>query len=343
MPIFDGVDRLRTSHRRKARLTNREFQDEVAANCRLSRLPADIKIHILACADISSIRTLLRYLPLSSTSFQRLFDERKRAILAAIVQEKLSWEWSIIAGSDQYVPLASVKPKYFNQIALVVCAHFHSSRFEELKRKAGFEWLPTRYDFPNTLQDMRMKIYKNAKGNAFGLLELLEEVQTELKAMEKVTLEQWKQTFENKRGESWIVSWGRINLYRALLIAWKLQLPDISNPADVTHAPDASDGIKPNNPVSQAIRSRLTDEEWTILSDLMEARASHYSGELETVKPAKQSTAGEETWGIFFAQLEELQSNLISSLGNGISALPSFLDISAEERIYLEKRFPSAR
>ncbi|KLJ10583.1 hypothetical protein EMPG_14033 [Blastomyces silverae] len=341
MPIFDSLKRLRASRGRQARLTNRELQDEVAANCRLSRLPADIKIHILAFADISAIRTLLRYLPLSAASFQRLFDERKRAILVAIVQEKLSWEWSIIAGSDPYVPLASLKPRYFNQIALVVCAHFDSRSFEEMKGGTEFGWLQTRHDFP-TLQRVRKKIYINAKGNAFDLLGLLEGVQKELKATKRATLEQWKETFEDQRGESWIVSWGRNNLYRALLIEWKLQLPDLSKPADVTHAPDTS-GIKPNNPASQAVRSRLTDEEWTILVDLMEARASHHGRKLETVKPAKQSAAGEEMWGTFLAQLEEAQSELISSLERGVSDLPSYLDISPEEHIRLEKKFPSAR
>ncbi|EEQ88254.1 uncharacterized protein BDCG_03374 [Blastomyces dermatitidis ER-3] len=339
MPMFGNIEQLRASRRREAQLTNRELQDEVAANCRLSRLPADIKIHILAFADISGIRTLLRYLPLSATSFQRLFDERKRAILAAIVQEKLSWEWSIIAGSDPYVPLASLKPRYFNQIALVVCAHFDHTRFGEMKPGTGFRWLPTGQDFPNTLQDLRMKIYKNATRNAFDLLELLEEVQKEMKAREKVTLEHWKKTSGDQRRESWIVSWGRNNLYRALLIEWKLQLPDISKPADVTHAPDTR-GIKLNSPASQAVRSRLTYEEWTTLVDLMEARASHRSRKIETVKPEKPSAPREEMWGIFLAQLEEAQSNLISSLEKGISALPCFLDISPEERIYLDKKFP---
>lgn len=156
---------------RKAQLTNRELQDEVAANCRLSRLPADIKIHVLTLSNISSVRTLLQYLPLAASSFHRLFDERKRAILAAIVKETLSLEWSIISGNEIYVPLAPLKLEYFNQIALVVCALFHEKRFEEMKRGIDDNgWLRNRFERPKTMQDLRVKIYKAAKGNALDRL-----------------------------------------------------------------------------------------------------------------------------------------------------------------------------
>ncbi|EGC41412.1 hypothetical protein HCEG_00774 [Histoplasma capsulatum var. duboisii H88] len=340
MPIFDSLERLKNSRMRKTQLTNRELQDEVAANCRLSRLPADIKIHILTLSNISSIRTLLQYLPLAASSFHRLFDERKRAILAAIVKDTLSLEWSIISGNETYVPLAPLKLEYFNQIALVVCALFHKKRFEEMKRGIDDNgWLRNRSERPKTMQDLRVKIYKAAKSNALDLLKLLEEVQGEVKAKEEIMLQKWKEAFGNKRNESWIVSWVKGNLYRALLIEWKLQLPETAMPTDAIRASDTNGRIQQTDSASQAVRSRLTDEEWMIMMDLMEARASCESRKIEIVRPEKLSTAGEEIWGIFLDQLNETQSTLICGLGKGISTLPSFSDISGDERAYLEEKF----
>ncbi|KKZ62920.1 hypothetical protein EMCG_02766 [[Emmonsia] crescens] len=343
MPLFDRRKSLNASRMRKTQLTNRELQDEVAANCRLSRLPADIKIHILAFTSITTIRTLLQYLPLSATSFQRLFNERKRAILAAIVKEKLSWEWSMIAGNDPYVPFTPLEPEYFNPIALVVCVRFNDRRFEEMKRGTDNGWLRGGYDYPKTVQELRMRIYKAAKSNVFYLLRLLEEVQDAVKAREEITLSQWKSTFAVKEIESWIVPWGKKNLYRALLIEEKLRLPDTSMPREAIGAPNMDAGSQQNNLPCQAVRSRLTGEEWTILMDLMEARASHQNQKAEAHKPTKLSPAGEETWRDFLHRLEKAQSKLISSLGKGILALPSFLDISAEERAHLAEKFPSAQ
>ncbi|OJD19678.1 hypothetical protein AJ78_00410 [Emergomyces pasteurianus Ep9510] len=343
MPIFDRLKRLDASWMQKSQLTNRELQEEVAANCRLSRLPADIKIHILVFTNISTIRALLQYLPLSTTSFRRLFDERKRAILAAIVKEKLSWEWSMIAGSDPYVPLGPLKSKYFNQIALVVCALFDEKRFEKMKRGTDDGWLRAAYKHPETIQLLRMQIYKTAKSNAFDLLRLLEEVQDEVKARAEVTMSQLKRTFGDAGRESWIVPWAKRNIYRALLIEWKLKLPDISLPEEIIGALNTDEGNQQSNSESQAVRSRLADEEWTILILLMETRASYRSRKVDTVKPTKLSPAGEESWKHFLGQLEKSHAQFIRSLGKGASTFPSFLDISDEGRENLKRKFPPVR
>ncbi|OAX85049.1 hypothetical protein ACJ72_00579 [Emergomyces africanus] len=340
MPV---IDKLNVSQMRKSQLTNRELQDEAAANCSLSRLPADIKIHILVLSNIPTIRTLLQYLPLSATSFQRLFDERKRAILAAIVKEKLSWEWLLIAGSDPYVPLAPLKPKYFNQIALVVCALFNEKRFENMKQGINDGWLRNGYEYPETIQLLRTQMYKTVKSNAFDLLRLLEEVQDEVRAREEAAMSQLERKFWDTGRESWVVPWAKRNIYRALLIEWKLQPPDISMPTKIIGAPNSINDNQQRNVASQ-VRSRLADEEWTIIMLLMEARASYLTQTAGTVKPTKLSLGGEEAWEHFLSQVEKAQAELIRSLGRkGVSVLPSFLDISDEGREDLERKFPSAR
>ncbi|EER45466.1 hypothetical protein HCDG_01045 [Histoplasma capsulatum H143] len=176
-------------------------------------------------------------------------------------------------------------------------------------------WLRNRSERPKTMQDLRVKIYKAAKSNALDLLKLLEEVQGEVKAKEGIMLQKWKEAFGNKRNESWIVSWVKGNLYRALLIEWKLQLPETAMPTDAIRASDTNGRIQQTDSASQAVRSRLTDEEWMIMMDLMEARASCESRKIEIVRPEKLSTAGEEIWGIFLDQLNETQSTLICGLG----------------------------
>ncbi|PGH15313.1 hypothetical protein AJ79_02478 [Helicocarpus griseus UAMH5409] len=348
MTIFDRFkcffppELLQPSGTHNALSSPRELQERETTNCRLSGLPADIKIQILKCSDILSIRNLLQYLPLSTGSFAQLYHERKRAVLNAMVKERFSWEWSIIAGGDPYVALEPLKEEYFIQIGFVVYARFSEQSFytEVWMRGEGKKVVRPGFKGPKATRDLQIEKYKAAKSNVWALLKLLEDVQDEIRDKEAILLAEWTEFFGADGKQCWIVPWARKNLYRALLILWKLHLPDTAIPPRVPNPPSTDDRIiAESNPQSEAARSRLTEDEWSILMDFMEATAAQAIQKVEIIKPKNLTPAGKEVWLVFLEGLRIAQAMIFDSLKKDVVYLPSYPDLSNSGRDRLRERF----
>ncbi|KAK2741170.1 hypothetical protein FQN55_008433 [Onygenales sp. PD_40] len=303
-----------------------EVQEKMAARSSIGNLPAELKVQLMTYLDVSSLRSLLRYLPDSTNSFKNVYHERKKAILNEILRERFSWEWTMIGGEDNWEPLEPLPSKYHDKVELVVrSCYSERSFFAEIWTKGEKVERPRDgLSNPTATENLQKARYESAVDGGIGLLELLQDVQDEIKRMEKAIVTNWTIESEMQGGSGWVVTWMRKHLYRALFILWKLHILDLDKPKKYLPRPSPDEGEEGEfRYQSQMEMYRLKEDEQKILLEFCEAMAA--SKDHGKALPTEQTNGGREAWRVLLAGLKKAQVEIIHT-GGGKYGLPSVVE-----------------
>ncbi|KAK2806817.1 hypothetical protein FQN50_005679 [Emmonsiellopsis sp. PD_5] len=309
-----------------------EVQETMAAPSRIGSLPAELKVQLMTYLDVSSLRSLLRYLPDTIGSFRDVYYERKKSILNEILRERFSWEWTMIGGEDDWEPLEPLPSKYHDKVELVVrSCYSERSFFAEIWAKG--EQVERPRDGPSNptaTEKLQKAKYKSAVNGGIGLLELLQDVQDEIKRMEKAIMTDWTTECEKEGKSSWVVTWMGKHLYRAMVILWKLHIVDMDKPKKYTERPSLDEGEEGKfRYKTQLEMNRLTEDEQQILLEFCEAMAA--SKDHGDSMPTEQTNGGREAWRLLLTGLEKAQVEIICT-GGGQYGLPSVVEAMRKMR-----------